>query len=122
MGHEKKKGFVLYYDYRQHLALLNNEERGQLLTALLDYGELGNEPKLEGAALMAFSFIRWQMDRDAAKYDETCRKRSEAGKQGGRPKAKESDEKQTEAKKANAFLEKQTEAKKADINTKIRIP
>ena len=117
MGQEKKKGFVLYYDYRQHLALLNNEERGQLLTALLDYGELGKEPELEGAAQMAFSFIRWQMDRDAAKYAETCRKRSEAGKQGGRPKAKETDEKQTEAKKANAFSEKQTEAKKADTNT-----
>jgi hypothetical protein len=117
VGQEKKKGFVLYYDYRQHLALLTDEERGQLLTALLDYGEHGKEPKLDGAAQMAFSFIRAQMDRDEAKYIETCRKRSEAGRQGGRPKAKESDEKQTEAKKANAFSEKQNKAKKADTET-----
>lgn len=115
MAQEAKKGFVLYYDYRKHLALLTDEERGKLLMALLNYGEHGSEPELDGAALMAFSFITGQMDRDAEKYAETCRKRSEAGKQGGRPsKANASDEK---AKKANAFSEKQNEAKKANTDT-----
>ena len=117
MSKDLKKSFVLYYDYRNHLALLSDEERGKLLMALLDYGEHGKEPELEGAALMAFSFIRAQMDRDTAKYEETCRKRREAGKQGGRPaKPKESNEKQSETKKANAFSEKQDEAKKADTD------
>ena len=115
MAREQKKSFILYYDYRNHLALLSNEERGQLLMALLDYAENGEEPELEGAALMAFSFIRAQMDRDAAKYAETVQKRREAGRQGGRPpKPNESNEKQKEAKKANGFLEKQKEAKKPD--------
>ena len=118
MAQDAKKSFVLYYDYRQHLSLLSNEERGQLLMALLDYGEFGDEPELEGAALMAFSFIRAQMDRDAAKYAETVRKRREAGKQGGRPpKSSESNEKQNETKKANGFEEKQTKAKKPDTDT-----
>ena len=52
-----------------------------------------------------------QMDKDIEKYNETCAKRSEAGKLGGRPK------KQEEAKKANGFSEnqkKQGKAKKAD--------
>ena len=112
---DSKRSFVLYYDYRQHLLHLNDEERGKLLMALLEYGENRTEPALEGAALMAFSFIRAQMDRDAQKYAETCRKRSEAGRMGGRPpNAKDENEKQNEAKEANAFSEKQNEAKKAD--------
>lgn len=111
MAQDAKKSFLLYYDYRKHLALLSDTERGQLLMALLDYGESGKEPELGGAALMAFSFIKDQMDRDAAKYAETVKKRSEAGKQGGRPT------KQEKAKKANAFYEKQTEAKKPDTDT-----
>lgn len=115
MAQDAKKGFLLYYDYRKHLALLNDEERGRLLMALLDYGEHGTQPELEGAALMAFSFIQAQMERDAEKYAETVKKRSEAGKMGGRPtKAKDDEDK---AKKANAFSEKQSQAKKGDTVT-----
>ena len=122
MAQKAQKGFVLYYDYREHLNLLTDEERGKLLTALLDYGESHKEPELEGAARMAFSFIAGQIDRDAVKYAETCRKRSEAGKQGGRPpKTNSSDENQNEAKKANAFDENQNEAKKGDTNTNKNI-
>ena len=118
MAREQKKGFVLYHDYRNHLALLSDEERGQLLMALLDYSENEQEPELGGAALMAFSFIRSQLDRDADKYAETVQKRREAGKQGGRPpKANESNENQNEAKKANGFFEKQNKAKKPDTVT-----
>lgn len=118
MAREQKKGFVLYYDYRNHLALLSDEDRGRLLMALLDYSESGKESELEGAALMAYSFIKAQMDRDAAKYAETVQKRREAGRQGGRPpKASESTENQSEAKKANGFEEKQNEAKKPDTDT-----
>ena len=127
MAKEFKKGFVLYYDYRKHLELLTNEERGKLFLALMDYGENGKEPKLDGAALMAFSFIACQMDRDTEKYLKTCQKRSESGKKGGRPKKKtdaeneengatESDENQEKPKKANGFSEKQTKAKKADTD------
>ena len=111
MAQENKGSFVLYFDYRKHLDFLTDEECGQLFKALLDYGETKKQPELEGAALMAFSFIACQMDRDAEKYAETCRKRSESGKKGGRPKANASDGK---AKKANGFSEKQSEAKKAD--------
>ena len=117
MAKEAKNSFVLYYDYRKHLTILTDEERGKLLMALLDYGESHKEPELEGAALMAFSFITCQMDRDAAKYARTVEKRREAGRQGGRPpKAKDEEENQEKAKKANGFLEKQNEAKKPDTD------
>ena len=122
MAKEAKKGFVLYYDYAEQLDLLTDEQRGRLLMALLQYGATGIEPELDGMAKMAFAFIAKQMDRDAAAYEEKCRKRSEAGRRGGRPpkgseaEANASDDKQQEAKKANAFPEKQTEAKKPDTD------
>lgn len=121
MTQDTKKGFLLYYDYRKHLALLNDEERGKLLMALLDCGENNTQPELEGAALMAYSFIRAQMDRDAEKFAETvkkrCEERCEAGKMGGRPTraiVNDADE------KANAFSEKQDKAKKAKQSKKSR--
>lgn len=128
MANEDKKGFLLYYDYREHLQLLTDEERGKLFTALLDYGATGEAPELNGSTRMAFSFITSQMDRDAEAYAEKCKKRSEAGKQGGRPRKAKDKETATEkpstpneaeekAKKANGFFEKQTEAKKADTET-----
>ena len=89
----EKKSFLFYYDYRRHLSLLTDEERGKLLMGLLDYGEDGSRPKLNGAAAMAFSFISAQMDRDAEKYAEVCKARSEAGKKGAKQRwrGKESD-------------------------------
>lgn len=128
MAKEEKRSFVLYYEYRDHLQILSDEERGKLLLALMDYGATGEAPTLTGAALMAFSFITSQMDRDAEKYAEKCKKRSEAGKQGGRPrKAKETEDDaekaepytakpsgEKKAKKANAFYQKQSKAKKGD--------
>lgn len=115
---EKKKSFLFYFDYREHLKLLTDEERGKLLMALLDYGEFGIEPELDGAARMAFSFMALQIKRDFDKYARISEARRAAGRQGGRPqKASEDEEKQNEAKKANAFEEKQNEAKKPDTET-----
>ncbi len=77
---EEKKSFVLYCDYREHLALLSDSERGQLLMAIFDYQSDGVLPNLPAAAQMAFSFIKAQLDKDADKYAQTVRQRSEAGK------------------------------------------
>lgn len=124
MAKESRKSFLMYYDYRQHLAILSDEDRGKLLMALLDYGENKTEPNLNGAALMAFSFIAGQMDRDAEKYERTVQKRREAGQKGGRPpksedkpnedepdpEKTEQSEKQNKAEKANGLNNNQTEA------------
>lgn len=106
-----KNSFVMYTDYMEHIELLSREQRGDLLTAIMAYASEKDLPEIDGMTMMAFSFIRRQMDRDREKYIETVKKRKEAGKLGGRPKANGSDEK---AKKANGFSEKQTEAKKPD--------
>lgn len=115
-----KNSFVLYTEYAKHIGLLSMEQRGILFTAVMNYATGIELPKMEAATEMAFSFIKEQLDRDDEKYKETLKKRSEAGKRGGRPKTNAFDdrdkktdeitEKQTKAKKANAFSEKQTEA------------
>ena len=81
--------FAMYFDYKEHLKLLSHEARGRLLLALFEYAEHGTEPELSGAARMAFSFIRSQIDRDFANYRERCDRNRENGRRGGRPKQTE---------------------------------
>ena len=102
-----KSSFVMYAKYLRNIKKLTLEQRGLLFTAILSYASDQEIPELDAATDMAFSFIQEQMDRDHEIYLEKCRKRSEAGKLGGRPKANASDEKQVKAKKANGFSGKQ---------------
>ena len=89
-----KNSFVLYTDYLQQIELLNNEQRGVLLTAVMKYASGLEMPEMDGITMMAFSFIKSNMDKDNEKYERTVKARQEAGKSGGRPKA-------------NGFFEKQ---------------
>ena len=97
---EKNSGAILYFEYAEHFDLLSREDRGDLVTAMLEYGMSGVvTTELSTCARMAFSFIKKQMDRDAEKYKEKCKKNSENGSRGGRPK------KDDPAEKANGFSE-----------------
>ena len=75
-----KSSFLIYHEYREALELLTDEQRGQLLMALIDYSEAGKLPKLDGVAMMDFTFIRSQMDRDLEKYNNRCKTSRENGK------------------------------------------
>ena len=118
-----KKSFIIYIDYRQHLELLEPEEQGRLLMAMFDYAESGVLPKFEGGLKMAFSFIKAQMDRDKEKYQETCRRRAEAGRKSGkarRAKAESESAEQTGTKRTNVnFVQQneQTGTKRTDTDT-----
>ena len=103
-----RESFVLYVKYLENIEMLSMEQRGILITALMRYVSDKEIPEMDGMTTMAYSFIKSQIDRDFEKYEETCRKRAEAGKLGGRPKeANGFSEKQNKAKKANGFSEKQ---------------
>ncbi len=78
----------LFKDYRKHISLLSDEEKGQLLMALFDYAEEKEILPLSPAARMAFSFIAAQMDRDEEEYQNKCETSKENGKKGGRPPGK----------------------------------
>ena len=79
----EKNSFILYTDYWRHIELLDRAQRGDLITAIFTYVQTGALPLFDSdASMMAFSFIRAQLDRDAEKWEEERRKRSEAGKRG----------------------------------------
>lgn len=105
MGEEKtrmKDSFVMHIEDFEDLGELKDAEAGKLLRAIIAFATEEEIPKLGVQAKTMFGYIRRHMERDKAKYEATCRKRAEAGCQGGRPK-KETSEK---AKKANGFFGK----------------
>lgn len=109
--------FVIYTKYIDQIELLDMEQRGLLLTAIMYYAAGRDLPEIDAVTAMAFAFIRAQIDADKAKYQKTVEARREAGRMGGRPKAKTEDERkenQDKSKKANGFSEKQNKAKKHD--------
>lgn len=109
-----KNNFIFYNEYKEYFELLSPEDGYRVLMAVFEYAENGSVPQLDGMALMAFTLIKNQLNRDVEKYEKTLEIRSKAGKKGGRPKAKnEASEEEEKAKKAKAFSEKQTKAKKA---------
>ena len=62
MAEKKRFNFImLFFDCRQHLELLTDEQRGKLLLALFNYAEYGIAPELDPASQMAFSFLSAQI-------------------------------------------------------------
>ena len=120
----KKKTFVLYADMIESIELLNMEQRGILLTAILcDQNEI-DLPDMDALVTMAYSFVKRQLKANAEKYESTLEKRREAGKAGGLAKAENAKNalanasfaKQT---LANASKSKQTLANLADSDSDI---
>lgn len=104
----EKTSFILYAEQLEQVKLLNMEERGILLTALM-MAAGGEDPTeilaASGSAMMAYSFIRAQIARDKAKFEETSARRKAAGSHGGTVSG--------EARRQQAEDAKQTEAKRS---------
>lgn len=82
MSLEKRPpGVMLYFsEMRALLALMSDEERGQILMAILDYAEYGDEPYFDDRLEAAWSLVQKILDRDAVSYREKCEKASKAVK------------------------------------------
>lgn len=74
----KQPGVMLYFDIRPSLARLTLEEKGLLFEAILDYGQSGCLPSLEGVAGVAWDFIRPRLDRDRERYEAMVQQRIRA--------------------------------------------
>ena len=78
-----KKSFILYIERKKEIDMLSNEQCGILFKAIFEYVDTGNIPEIEDLAVkLMFSVFKAQINREAEKWKETCRKRSEAGKKG----------------------------------------
>lgn len=80
-----KDSFVFYSKYETQFAALGESRGYKLLMAIFEYQKSGEYPGIDEVTDMAFLFIKDDLDKDRAKWEETCQKRSDAGKQGGRP-------------------------------------
>lgn len=65
-----KPGVMFYFEIRPCIKRLTLEEKGQLFEAILNYGEFGAIPKVDGAVGVAWDFIQQRLDRDTGRYDE----------------------------------------------------
>lgn len=65
-----KPGVMFYFDVRPCIKRLSIEEKGRLFEAILDYGEFGIVPDLDGALGVAWDFIQPKLDRDTGRYDK----------------------------------------------------
>ena len=63
----------LYESYRDLLKPFSDEERGRLVTAMLDYMFDGVEPDFPGNERFVWQAFQSQIDRDQATYEERCR-------------------------------------------------
>lgn len=82
MSAEKRSpGVMLYFaETRPLLALMTDEERGQILAAIFDYAEYDAEPVLSDRLAAAWPFIKGLIDRDAETYRKKCEKAEKAAK------------------------------------------
>lgn len=73
----EKGTFIMRANYRNQFARLSLEERGELITAILDYTN-GLEPAFSSPLIeMAFSFIKDDLDYNYSQYAKKCRQNRE---------------------------------------------
>ena len=79
----ERKSFLLYTEYFRQIRKLNIEQRGILLTAIMNFQCGEDLPEMDPLTDMCFGFISDDMQRNNEKYEETIEKRREAGRKGG---------------------------------------
>lgn len=87
----KEMTYICFYtDYLDALEPYSMEERGNLLTAMLQFAATGTEPVFTGNERFIWGLLRGQMERDMKVYEERCIRNQQNGKKGGRPSKKAS--------------------------------
>lgn len=128
MSKEEKgrSGFLLYFEDRELLEDMDDIQVAQLFRAIYAYQCDGPDSvgELDHAVKVAFKVFRRKFEKDAAAYEEKCKKARANGSKGGRPRKKDEDaedDNQTVSgenqKNQTVSGENQTEPKKANYNT-----
>ena len=101
-----KPGVMIYFTMRPSRKL-PMEDRLRLYDAMLDYGETGVVPELEGPLAVLWDYFQPQLELDNARYESIRAKRAKAGRlgglacQGSRQPEQEPQDGQEEANEAN---------------------
>lgn len=83
--------FILYTSYYAIIEGLTDEQLGKLMRAIFIYARDGEVINLEPTLRMAFAFIKDDMERNKAKYEEKVERWRTNGKKGGRPRKNQED-------------------------------
>ena len=76
----EKDSFVFRKEWKDAISGLPDEVRLEIYEAIIEYGTAGKSSDLKPMAMLAFSFAKATLDKDAERYEETKKKRSDAGK------------------------------------------
>lgn len=83
MAQDDKKSFVAYLSWFDALEEYSDAEVGQLMRALARYAKTGEEPEFSDRGMRGnWKFMCSDVKRASEKWDETRKKRSNAGKRG----------------------------------------
>ena len=76
----ERPGVMLYFDIEPGLKILDDPQRGQLLTAIMEYAHFGAIPDFADPLLsMAWSFVKSSIDRDGERYEKAVTKKKISG-------------------------------------------
>ena len=106
-----KNSFVLYTEQRAILNKLTDEQAGKLIKAIYEYVDTSEIKDIDPVIDIVITPFITVLDKDLKKYEETKKKRAEAGAKGGKQtQANAKDRKQSKANQANASNDKQNKA------------
>lgn len=93
MGKSKgKPGVMLYFELCDTVQMMTQNEKGDLLDAILNYGKSGVEPTFSDRAMaMLWSRIRLDIQRDGERYEEIRARRAAAANKRWHPEELQED-------------------------------
>jgi cell fate (sporulation/competence/biofilm development) regulator YmcA (YheA/YmcA/DUF963 family) len=93
----ERNSFIFFFTWAEVLSDCTKEVRLDVYDAVIEYAKSGTLPDLKPMSMMAFNFIKKEIDRNNERYDEIIEKRKEAGRKGA-----EATNRQKSAKTASA--------------------
>lgn len=76
---KERPGFVVYFELRRSLELMNKEQIAELFMAMMNYCEYGELPKTNDILIkMCFNGLRPRLDSDRENYYQTIAQRTYA--------------------------------------------
>ena len=92
---KEKDSLILYESFFEATQELSVSDKGEIWEALHAYISGKEDYKFTSiTAKLAWNFIKLQLNADAKKWQETCKRRSEAGKRGNQKRWNKTDQKE----------------------------
>lgn len=86
---KRPPGVMLYFEEMHPiLSLMDNEERGELLTAIFNYAENDINPELSDRVRAVWPFVKRKIDHDAEAYQKKCEKAAKSAQSRWKKKGK----------------------------------